>query len=116
MAASVRVVLELDRLRELTYGGPMSSMLWRKGQAVLGHATAHAPVATGHYRASFGITYADTDRNVVRVYNTADYSLTVEYGSAGKRGRDASGRFTKATGGTTKHRVLGAALDAAGGS
>lgn len=114
MAASVRVVLELDTLRELTYGAPMSSMLWRKGQAVLGHATTHAPVATGHYRASFGMAFADTDRNVVRVYNTAAYSLRVEYGSAGKRGRDSSGRFTAATGGTTKHRVLGAALDAAG--
>lgn len=96
--ARVRIELHLDRLMELTYEAPMSSMLWRKAQAVHSVAVAQAPVATGNYRRSFRIAWADTDRNVARVYNDADYAVKLEYG-----GSD-----------TPKHRTLGNALDAAG--
>lgn len=98
--AKVRVKLRLDSLRELTYGDAMSSMLWRKGQAVLSTARSRAPVVTGNYQRSFRIRFADTDRNVVRVYNDAFYAVAVEYGGI-RRG---------------KARPLGNALDAAGGA
>lgn len=96
----VKVVLKLDGLRGLTYQGDMSSMLWRKAQAVAGVARAKAPVESGRYKASFRTAFADTDRNVARVYNDAPYAVTVEYGGSE----------------SAKNRTLGNALDAAGGA
>jgi hypothetical protein len=98
--AKVRVELKLDHLRELTYEGPMSAMLWGKAQAVHSVARARAPVVTGHYRSSFRMAFADTDRNVARVYNDADYALALEYGNSD----------------SPSFRTLGNALDAAGGA
>lgn len=98
--AKVRVELKLDSLREMSYDAPMSAMLWRKTQAVLATAKARAPVVTGHYRASFRMAWADTDRNVARVYNDAEYAAALEFGDSD----------------TPSHRTLGNALDAAGGA
>lgn len=96
----VRIDLKLDRLMELTYEQPMSSMLWRKGQAVLAVAQARAPVITGNYKRRFAIAFTDTDRNVVRVSNDAAYAVELEHGTSK----------------TPKRRTLGNALDAAGGA
>jgi hypothetical protein len=98
MATKVRVVLDLDQLRSLTYEQPMSSMLWGKAQAVMNAARAVAPVQTGRYASSFALAFAKTDRNVARVHNNAPWALSVEYG-----GSD-----------TAKSRPLGRGLDAAG--
>lgn len=96
--SSVRIALDLDELRSLTYQQPMSSMLWGKAQAVLNAAKRVSPVETGRYISSFGIQFAKTDRNVCRVYNNAPWALSVEYG-----GSDSA-----------KHRPLGSSLEAAG--
>lgn len=95
---NVRIELDLDGLRSLTYEAPMSSMLYSKAQTVLALAKSRSPVKSGRYINSFTIGWADTDRNVVRVANNAPWALSVEYGGSS----------------TTKSRPLGAALDGAG--
>lgn len=95
---SVRIELDLDSLRELTYERGVSSMLVSKAQTVVAAAKTRSPVKTGRYVSSFAIAFADTDRNVIRVHNNAPWALSVEYGGSE----------------TAKSRPLGGALDAAG--
>lgn len=99
-AVDVRVTLKLDVLKAVSQQPGMEAMLGAKARAVKARAEATAPVNTGRYRDSFQVEFAQTDRRVARVVNTVPYALYVEYGGSV----------------TVRHRTLGAALDAAGGS
>jgi hypothetical protein len=99
MPADVRIVLHLKSLHAMTQNAEMGALLLRKAQAVVARARSTAPVETGNYKKAFSVAFTQTDRRVIRVHNDMPYALAVEYGGSK----------------TTRHRTLGAALDAARG-
>jgi hypothetical protein len=92
--ASTRIKLKSSGMASLLKDSGVRSMLTERAERVLSAAQGSAPVASGAYRDSLHLEQDTTDRAVVRVVASVDYSHVVEANSG----------------------VLARAIDSAGGS
>jgi hypothetical protein len=79
--ASTRIKLKSSGMAALLKDSGVRSMLTERAERVLATAQSIAPVASGAYRGSLHLEQDTTDRAVVRVVASVDYSHVVEANS-----------------------------------